>query len=578
MRTIAEIQELLEELNERPAGEIEDQDIDFKEWKFKNLNTAVESVIDMAICMANGGGGTVVFGVNDKATTRIQAITGVPLEIDSNRLKKAVYDSTDPKLTPVFEDLFVPEGRLLVMQVHPGLPPYTDTSGKGKIRVGTDCQPLTGTLRRRVMVETGETDYTAEEIPEKVESLISPVAMEQLRGAASRERVSDDLLRLSDLDLLNAIGVLRKNRLTRAGLLLAGKEDAIREFVPGYAWTHLRMQSDTDYSDRMDGRDALPVALARITDRIMADNPITTVQHNLFHFEYRAFPEIALREVLLNAFCHANYRLPGPILIRQYKDRLEVGNPGGFIAGISPENILHHQPAARNPHLVEALTRLRLVNRSNLGVPRIYRAMLIEGKEPPRIEEQGDSVRVQLIGGSLSESFRAFVAEENQRGVDLSVDHLLILQHLITHAEIDTATAARICQRRENDARDILSQMEVERNYLERGGSGRGTYWRLRSSLFERLASHTTERSRRIDWETAKTRVLSVLKQRAANREAGLANAEIRQITLLDRGQVKRLMAELREEGLVILQGNGRFARWTYSYQSSNGARMVTNH
>ncbi len=568
MRTIAEIQELLEELDERPAGEIEDQDLDFKEWKFKSINTAVESVIDMAICMANGGGGTVVFGVNDKAAGRAGAITGVPLEIDSNRLKKAVYDSTDPKLTPVFEDLFVSEGRLLIMQVYPGLPPYTDTSGKGKIRVGTDCQPLTGTLRRRVMVETGETDYTAEEIPEKVENLISPSAMEQLRAAAGRERASEDLLQLSDQDLLSAIGVLHKNRLTRAGLLLAGKDDAIREFVPGYAWTHLRMQSDTDYSDRMDGWDALPVALARITDRIMADNPITTVQHGLFHFEYRTFPEIALREVLLNAFCHANYRLSGPILIRQYKDHLEVGNPGGFIAGISAENILHHQPAARNPHLVEALTRLRLVNRSNLGVPRTFRAMLIEGKEPPRIEEQGDAVKVTLLGGALSVPFRAFVAEESQRGLELTVDHLLILQYLLAHPEIDTATAAWICQRRENDIRDVLSQMEIERDYLERGGAGRGTYWRLRSALYERIVNRMAERSRRIDWEAAKTRVLSVLKQRSANKEPGLTNAEIRQLTYLDRRQVKRLMTELREEGHVAVVGEGRYSRWIYQHSS----------
>jgi ATP-dependent DNA helicase RecG len=570
MRTITEIKSLLEELRDRPANEIEDQDLDFKEWKYKSIQTAIEAVIDMAICMANGGGGTFVFGVNDKSVGRERAITGVPLDIDSNRLKKAVYDTTDPKLTPVFEDLYVSEGRLLVMQVYPGLPPYTDTSGKGKIRVGTDCQPLTGTLRRRVMVETGETDYTAEEIPEKAEGLISPTAMEQLRGTAGRERASDDLLRLSDLDLLNAIGVLRKNHLTRAGLLLAGKEEAIREFVPGYVWTHLRMQGDTEYSDRMDGSDALPIALARITDRIMADNPITTVQHGLFHFEYRTFPEIALREVLLNAFCHVNYRLPGPVLIRQYKDRLEISNPGGFIAGISPDNILPHHPAARTPHLVEALTRLRLVNRSNLGVPRMFRAMLIEGKEPPRIEEQGDAVKVLLIGGNLSAPFRAFVAEENQRGIDLSVDYLLILQYLLAHPEIDTATAARICQRRENDARDILSQMEVERDYLERGGTGRGTYWRLRSAIFERIVNRSAERSRRIDWETAKARVLSVLKQRSANKEAGLTNAEIRQITLLDRGQVKRLMAELRDESLVTMIGEGRNTRWEFHPKADN--------
>ena len=65
---------------------------------------------------------------------------------------------------PVFEELLVPEGsgRLLIMQIHPGLPPYTDTAGRGSIRIGKDCQPLTGTLRRKIAVETGETDFTAE--------------------------------------------------------------------------------------------------------------------------------------------------------------------------------------------------------------------------------------------------------------------------------------------------------------------------------------------------------------------------------------------------------------------------------
>lgn len=140
--------------------------------------------------MANGGGGIVVFGVNEKGMSRAGAIPVVPLEVDINRLKKAVYDSSDPKITPVFEELLVPEGSgsLLVMQIYPGLPPDTDTSGRGKIRIGKDCQPLTGTLRRRIMVETGETDFTATEIAEKPASCLSGSAMEQLREAARREK------------------------------------------------------------------------------------------------------------------------------------------------------------------------------------------------------------------------------------------------------------------------------------------------------------------------------------------------------------------------------------------------------
>ena len=41
------------------------------------------------------------------------------------------------------------------------------------------------------------------------------------------------------------------------------------------------MTSDLGYSDRVDGNDALPVALSRILDRIMADNPISTLELGL---------------------------------------------------------------------------------------------------------------------------------------------------------------------------------------------------------------------------------------------------------------------------------------------------------
>lgn len=112
----------------------------------------------MAVCMANGGGGTVVFGVADRVKGRANAIIGVPPEIDPNILKKAVYDQTDPRIIPLFEELRVPEGtgRLLIMQINPGMPPHTDTAGRGTIRIAKDCVPLTGGMRRKIAVETGK--------------------------------------------------------------------------------------------------------------------------------------------------------------------------------------------------------------------------------------------------------------------------------------------------------------------------------------------------------------------------------------------------------------------------------------
>jgi ATP-dependent DNA helicase RecG len=328
------------------------------------------------------------------------------------------------------------------------------------------------------------------------------------------------------------------------------------------------MKSATAYDNRADGREqnalAIPLALAAIEALTNADNPITTVEHGLYHFEYRAYPAIALREALLNALSHLDLRLASPVLVKHYPRRLEITNPGGLVGGITPHNILHHPPLARNPQLVHALAKLRLVNRSNLGISRMFEAMLAEGKEPPHIIDEESAVRVVFRRQEASQPFRKFIADEGKDGRALDVDHLLVLRYLLSHAEIDTAAAAELCQRRDAEMRDILDEMVQIFEYLERGGIGRGTWWRMKPFLHRRLEGlGHAEREQRIDWAVAKTRVLNMLKQRTKRDEPGLTNAGIREVTAYDRQQVNRLIHELETEG-VQMQGHGRGARYIY--------------
>lgn len=333
------------------------------------------------------------------------------------------------------------------------------------------------------------------------------------------------------------------------------------------------MRSATQYIERADGRDLLPLTLQALETRINADNPITTVEHGLYHFEYRAYPTIALREALLNALSHLDLRLASPVLVKQYPRRLEISNPGGLIGGITPENILHHPPLARNPLLVQALSKLRLVNRSNLGIGRMFEAMLVEGKEPPLIADEQSAVRVVFKRQETAQPFREFIAAEGKAGRYLDVDHLLVLRYLLAHAEIDTATAGALCQRKEGEMRDILDEMVQVFAYLERGGSGRGTWYRMRPALHRRLEGlGDAERSQRIEWDVAKTRVLNMLKQRHKRNEAGMTNAEVRAVTSYSRLQVNRLIHELEDEG-VMLQGHGRGARYEYRPRHSGARR-----
>jgi len=72
--------------------------------------------------------------------------------------------------------------------------------------------------------------------------------------------------------------------------------------------------------------------------------------------------------------------------------------------------------------------------------------------------------------------------------------------------------------------REHLASME-RAGTIEHGGSGRGAYWTLRPALHRRLAEPGhPDRDRRIDWEAAKARVLSILMERARRGENRLSN------------------------------------------------------
>jgi len=404
-----------------------------------------------------------------------------------------VYESTDPHITAHFRSLDVREGhgRVLVMQVPPGMPPYTTTAGSARIRVGRDCMPLTGSARRGMLIMAAAVDFTADAVDADPATFASAAALEHLRTFLAEEPAPPELRSLSDRDLLASVGALQEGRPTIAAILLVGSREALARYVPRHRWQYHRMRTDTDYSVPAEGREPIVTALHEIGRYVDAGNTVTSVPRGLLEIEWPAFPRLALREALLNAFGHRDYLVPGAVDVRQYPSRIEITSPGGFIAGITPQNVLHHPPAARNEHLMELLHRLHLVNRANVGVPRIFAALLQEGHEPPVYEEPGESVRVTLFAGPRNTAFLDFVRALGARGIALYVDHLMILHYLLRHREITAAQAAEVTQRSPRVAGETLTTMCHEVHLLDQAGAGRGRYFRLSRAVYDRLGIGT---------------------------------------------------------------------------------------
>lgn len=550
---------LLPLLDEQIADELESETLDFKECPTEAKLR--ELAKEMAICFGNASGGTVVFGVRERVTGCSKAIIGIDFAPDLEAMKASLYDSIDPKLPVQFEWLLYGSRRLLMMHVYPSMPPYTTTSGKGWMRIGKDCKPLTGSLLRQLREKAGLSDQTATLLAiEEPFKGISPAALEILRREMKNMGAPSDLLACDDHDLCSKLGFLKDGRLTLAGLLVAGKDDVLADLAPNHEWKYSRMRTDTDYETQpVGGRDCILVALDKIMLLLGQNNPVTTVQSGLFHPEFPQYPTIALREALLNAFAHRDYNIPGMVFIRHYRDRFEINSPGGFSGGVTPANILHHPPVTRNRYLVETvLLATRLANRQNLGVPRIFRALLEEGKEPPSFDEIGQTVRVTFPGQKVDTAFKALLdLLVDVNGAYLDVDELLLLHFFRRRHEAQWNEVREAYPYDDRRLKEKLASLETNLLMLEHSGTGRGTIYRLsRRSAAILNDSATYDMTRRLDREAIKVRILSLVKERP------LCNEDIRKFTDLGRQQVYRILKELESEELVYQQGHGQSALW----------------
>ena len=515
-------------------------------------------LVRAVVSFANAGEGMVIAGVKERVKGCEKAILGVPRSVDALSVQRSIYDNTEPHITVRIQEVPVEygTGRLLAIQVFPGMPPYTTSDGAGWIRVGKENKPLTGSRRREMMESMGYHDATASAIAEQWKDVYSPAALERLREMMSQETAPLELQRMSDEDLLQSIGALKEGRMTIAGLLMVGKMQFIEKYVPCHRWAFRRMTSDTEYTARDEGNDAIPLALWELERYIEADNPVSTLEIGFLHPEFKKYPQIAIREGIMNAFAHRDYRVPGAVMVKQYSDELTVSSPGELIGGITPENILHHAPVSRNNALANILEKLRLVNRSNLGVPRIYSSMLAEGKEAPIYEVLGENVELTLRGSVVVPSIRMLVKQLSENGVRIEVDELIILNYLLRHREITAQTASEICQRSVRKISETLNNMDVDNHILTAAGKGKGRYYVL-SNEIHKLLTEDVQYSRNEQAEEAalKGQILTLLKKQS------LSNQEIRQITGKTAQQVRKLMAEMEKDG-VILTGKGRGSKY----------------
>jgi ATP-dependent DNA helicase RecG len=186
-------------------------------------------------------------------------------------------------------------------------------------------------------------------------------------------------------------------RPTVAGLVLFAKRAALRRLYPGLRVDYVRVNGTrwvTDPDRRfqsIDVLDPLLVTFRRIYAAVMDDLPkqFYLPPGTPSRQEIPALPEKAVREAIVNALVHRNYRSPRPTQVIRYTDRVEVQNAGHSL--VEDENFGKPGSLPRNPKLVSVFRDLGFAEGKGTGIDVMRQAMKAAKLTPPTFESQRSS-------------------------------------------------------------------------------------------------------------------------------------------------------------------------------------------
>ena len=238
--------------------------------------------------------------------------------------------------------------------------------------------------------------YDETPVQDAQEGDIDPQALADYRRYREQADPDAEELRWSDADLLYALGCASRvaGRLvpTVAGLLLFGIAPALRRYFPMMRVDYIRVPgrewvSNPDRRfETIEMRSPLITLIGRIRAAILDDLPrafslpVGRVQRE----DLPIIPDRVIREAVVNAVMHRNYRTHGAVQIIRYANRLEIRNPGQSL--IAEDQLGEPGSKTRNPKIAAVLHETRFAETKGSGI-RVMREMMVDaGLSPPTFE------------------------------------------------------------------------------------------------------------------------------------------------------------------------------------------------
>lgn len=505
-----------------------------------------EKLVKYCVALANEGGGHIVLGVTDKPPRRVvgsQAFDRI------ERTKAGLVERLHLRIDG--EELDHPDGRVVAFHVASrpvGSPIAYD--GAYWMRAGEDLVPMTPDMLKRIFAEAGP-DFSAEICANATLDDLDPAAIGRFRTMWARKAGNKAIVALNDEQTLRDAELQMDGGVTYAALVLFGTRNALGKHLAQaeVVFEYRSSEASLPYQQRKEFRQGFFLFDDELLGTINLRNEVQQFRSGLFMWDIPTLNENVVREAVLNAVCHRDYRLAGSVFVRQFPRRLEIISPGGFPPGITAENILWKQ-SPRNRRIAEACSRCGLVERSGQGMNRMYEQCIRESKPVPDFAGTDEyQVSLTLLGEVQDTRFLRFLEQiGDEQLAQYTTSDLMALRCVYREERVPEEAKGRLASL-ENDG------------IVERVGRGRGTRYIL-SRRFHAFLDQKGVYTRKagLDRETNKALLLKHIKDNA--RDGSRLQELLQVLPALSRDQVQKLLRKLMEEDRITVVGTTRAARW----------------
>ena len=529
---------------------------EFKSWnKVSDMRKRINLAVDELIAFANNKGGTLYFGVEDNGE-----VTGCDGNYDLQNIIESIYEKTRPSIFVDPEEIEYNGKKVIALTVASDGITHATTDGRCLKRLGKNSKPFYPDEMSNRYSEIQSSDFSGRILSDSTEDDINKLEVYKLKEKLKARNPESTLADMDDIAFLRDLALAKSDsgniKLTVAGLLFVGKEQAINRLLPQaeVIYLHYSESNLEEYDARLDMKAPIISVIDRLSEKIQDSNRIVNVQVGLFRLEIVDFPEKVFQEALLNALSHRDYQSQGAVYVKHYPDKIVIENPGAFLDGITENNIITHPSVPRNKLIAETLQHLKYVQRTGQGVDIIFREMISSGKPFPEYKSYNDAVSLTICSAIDDIDFVKFIAnEENGLSRSFSLSELMILRYLKDNRKITMSEAESLIQ----EARD---QAQNACNNLKRYGliELSGNEYMLTAKIYDELKNSVDyTKDKAIQYIKAREMILEYIRDR------GFINNElVRELCGFSQKQARIILQRMRKEKFIELSEKGRYAKY----------------